>query len=304
MDRPYLLHMITTAKNLSPFDVNMAYDAGWDACTPYVGVSLEEVRGLVQDAIFSRGPKGVKRTGIFLGGRDAHLAMDMLEAARAAMVPPFEVSVFADPSGAFTTAGAMVACVEKVLRKGQGGGLSGLRALVFGGTGPVGSAAAVLAARAGADAVVLSHRDLKAAEEAAQRCSRRYGVSLSAGDGSSAQAVDTLLGEADVVLNAAAAGVRVLSAAQVASARRLKVACDVNAVPPAGIEGVGPMDDAAPLAGSRSGAVGIGALAVGNVKYRAQNKLLSQMRESGEPHYRPQYLGFDEALEAARAHVD
>jgi len=72
------------------------------------------VPALVQDAIFSRGPKGVKRTGIFLGGRDAHLAMDMLEAARNAMVPPFEVSVFADPSGAFTTAAALVAVVVRL----------------------------------------------------------------------------------------------------------------------------------------------------------------------------------------------
>ena len=100
MERPYLLHMITPAKNLSPFDVNMAYDAGWTACTPYLRVVLEEVEGLVRDAIFSRGPKAVRRTGIFLGGRDIHLAMDMLEAARGSMVPPFEVSVLADPSGA------------------------------------------------------------------------------------------------------------------------------------------------------------------------------------------------------------
>ena len=299
-DRRYLLHMITTAKNLSPFDVNMAYDAGWDACTPYVGVVLDEVRGLVQDAIFSRGPKGVRRTGIFLGGRDAHLAMDMLAAAKRAMVPPFEVSVFADPSGAFTTAGAMVACVESALRKGHGAGLSGQRALVFGGTGPVGSAAAVLAARAGADTVILSHRDLATAQQAARACSERYGVTLFAGDGSSDERVGGLLAEADVVFNAAAAGVQVLSASQIGSAHRLKAACDVNAVPPAGIEGVGLMDKAAPLAASRSGALGIGALAVGNVKYRAQNRLLKRMHEADTP----QYLGFVEAFDAAREHAD
>ncbi|MEW8382752.1 MAG: methylene-tetrahydromethanopterin dehydrogenase N-terminal domain-containing protein, partial [Candidatus Thiodiazotropha taylori] len=95
MERPYLLHMLTAAKNLSPFDVNMAYDAGWTACTPYIDVALNEIRDLVQDAIFSRGPKGVKRTGIFIGGRDAHLAMEMMQVARQSMVPPFEVSLFA-----------------------------------------------------------------------------------------------------------------------------------------------------------------------------------------------------------------
>lgn len=298
MERPFLLHMITAAKNLSPFDVNMAYDAGWDACTPYVGVQLEEVAGLVQDAIFSRGPKGVKRTGIFLGGRDGHLAMDMLEAARKAMVPPFEVSVFADPSGAFTTAGAMVACVQGALR-GQGSSLGGRRTLVFGGTGPVGSAAAVLAARAGAEAVIVSHSSLASAQRAADLCSERYGVDLSAGDGTSESAVAELLASAEVVFNAAMAGVQVLSSAQIGSADRLKVACDLNAVPPAGIEGVGPNDNAVALPTSLSGAVGIGALAVGNVKYQTQNQLLKRMREADEP----QYLGFDQAYEAALEHV-
>src|SRR3546814_18084745 len=54
-------------------------------------------------AIFSRGPRGAKRTGVFIGGRNAVLALDMLGAARKAMVPPFEISVFADPAGSFTT---------------------------------------------------------------------------------------------------------------------------------------------------------------------------------------------------------
>ena len=98
-------------------------------------MTLEEVAGLTQDAIFSRGPKGVARTGIFLGGRDVHLALDMLAASRAAMVPPFEVSVFADPSGAFTTAAAMVGAGEGCLRRSHGIGLATSRCLIFGGTG-------------------------------------------------------------------------------------------------------------------------------------------------------------------------
>ena len=52
-----------------------------------------------------------------MGGKDAILALDMLDAAKKAMVPPFECSVFADPAGSFTTAAAMVACVEQVLEE-------------------------------------------------------------------------------------------------------------------------------------------------------------------------------------------
>ena len=57
MEKPYILHMLTTAKNLSPFDVNMAMDAGWVSAVPYLNVELAEVQGLVQDAIFSRSQK-------------------------------------------------------------------------------------------------------------------------------------------------------------------------------------------------------------------------------------------------------
>ena len=156
MEKPYLLHMLTPTPNVSPFDVNLAYDAGWDAVTPYTGVGLGDVTDLVQDAIFSRGPKGVRRTGVFLGGRDVHLAVEMLETARKAMVPPFEVSVFADPSGAFTTAAAMVAAVKKTLTSAHRKPLDGTRTLVFG-TGPVGAIAAVLAAREGARGTLASH---------------------------------------------------------------------------------------------------------------------------------------------------
>jgi methylene-tetrahydromethanopterin dehydrogenase len=103
MERPCILHVHPGAQ-MSPFDVNMAADAGYQIITPYCGVSAEAITGLTQDAIFSRGPKGVARTGIFIGGRDALLAADMFDRARRAMVPPFVVSLFADPSGAYTTA--------------------------------------------------------------------------------------------------------------------------------------------------------------------------------------------------------
>ena len=216
MERKYLLHMMTAAKNLSPFDVNMAYDAGWEGCTPYTDVELAEVKDLVQDAIFSRGPKGVKRTGIFIGGRDAFLAIDMLELARKSMVPPFELSLFADPSGAFTTAAAMVACVDKQLKESPGSGLRGQTVAVFGGTGPVGSVAAILAAQAGAKVVIVSHHSREKADAVARLCGERYAVELTGADGSSGTAVEALVEQADVIFNAAKAGVRVVDAKQLA----------------------------------------------------------------------------------------
>lgn len=294
MEKKYLLHMLTSAKNLSPFDANMAYDAGWDACIPYIQVESDEVKGLVEDAIFSRGPNGVKRTGLFIGGRDMHQAMEMLETCQKSMVPPFVVSAFADPSGAFTTAAAMVAKVEKALRDGHGEGLSGQRIVALGGTGPVGSAAAVIAANAGARVTILGRQKEKS-DRAAELCNQKYGAD-SAVDGEANDQLDRLLGETDVVFASAAAGIQLVSKEQMANAPRLKVAADVNAVPPSGIHGLGVMDDGSSIEDSQSGAVGIGALAIGNVKYQTQHRLLQLMRETEEP----VYYHFEHAFEVAR----
>ncbi len=297
MEKPYILHLFTPAPQASPFDVNMAYDAGYDAVATYASVPVSGVAALTQDAIFSRGPKGVRRTGIFIGGREVDVALDMLDAARKAMVPPFEVSVFADPSGAFTTAAAVVAAVEKNLARHHGGAtLSGRRVLVLGGTGPVGLVAAALAAQEGAHVELASHSNLARAESAAALVADRYGLKvkpvLAIG-----QALQTLVAGAEIVIAAAKAGAEVLSVQTLASASTLLVAADVNAVPPAGIAGVGVMDDGVPLAAAASGkAVGIGALAVGNIKYQCEKGLFEAMRTAEKA----RYIDFRDAFAAAR----
>jgi len=298
VEKPFILHMITTAKNLSPFDVNMAQDAGWVSAMPYINVEPSEVRGLVQDVIFSRSPKGLQKTGIFIGGRDTKQAMDMLKTAKNSMVPPFEVSVFADPSGAFTTAAGLVAAVERELKSKFNTTLEGQNILALGGTGPVGQAAAVIAALAGAH-VRLIGRQLDKAERIADLCSNEFGegkITIAAGaDADKADYMKT----ADIVFATGAAGIELLSAELLAAAPRLKVAADVNAVPPAGIAGVDAFHNGTPIASSNSGAVGIGALAIGNIKYQAQNKLLKLMISSEKP----LYLYFTHAFEVAREYI-
>ncbi len=115
-----ILHMVTPLAHISPFDVNMALDAGYDATAAYANVSVKEITALVQDAMFSRSPRDAARTGVFIGGKDAFLALDMLEAAEKALLKPFEISLFADPAGSFTTAAAMIAIVEKTLTREKG----------------------------------------------------------------------------------------------------------------------------------------------------------------------------------------
>jgi methylene-tetrahydromethanopterin dehydrogenase len=296
MEKPFLLHLFTPMPQASPFDVNMAYDAGYHAVIPYTNVAFADVATLTQDAIFSRGPKGVVRTGIFIGGREIGMAADMLDAARKAMFPPFQVSVFADPSGAFTTAAALVAAVERTLKKVHDTTLSGRDVVVLGGTGPVGAAAAVLAAGAGARVRIASHSSAARAQMTSQVVNARYGTSTLAADASSEDYVSELLNEADVVLACAKAGVQVLSKAQLARASKLLVAADINAVPPAGIEGIGMNDDGVALQTASRKAVGIGALAVGNLKYQVMHALFAAMLQSDKP----LYLDFRDAFDSAR----
>ena len=296
MEKLNILHLFTPTPNASPFDVNMAYDAGYHAVMPYTHMTLEQVTAFTQDAIFSRGPKGVKRTGIFIGGREIGLAADMLDAAKRAMVPPFEVSVFADPSGAFTTAAGLVACVEQQLRKVHQTTLSGKNVVVLGGTGPVGAAAAVLASQAGAGVWIASHTSAARARMTSEVVNARYQASTQPGDASEQDNKRRMTAHADVVLGCAKAGVQVLSAQELSEARKLLVAADVNAVPPAGIEGVGMMDNGAPLAAGSGKAVAVGALAVGNIKYQVQRGLLEAMIAAEKP----LYLDFRDAFAAAR----
>jgi methylene-tetrahydromethanopterin dehydrogenase len=294
MERPYILHMFTPGRQMSPFDINMAADAGYQMVVPYCEVGVDAIAGLTQDTIFSRGPKGVARTGIFIGGRDALLAADMVERSQAAMVKPFVVSLMADPSGAYTTAAAMVACVETALKRLHEQGLEGQRVVILGGTGPVGRVAGVIAAQAGAEVFLSSRNGIDVAEQAARETGKRFGVTLHGLSGGDPAAVRTSIAQADVLLACAAAGVQIVSSELLAFAKRLKVAADVNAVPPEGIAGVGVMDDAKPLAGTA--AVGIGALAVGNVKYQTQHRLLVRLQRSEKA----VVLSFAEAFAVAR----
>ncbi len=290
----HILHMISPSDNVSPFDVNMAIDAGFDAVIPYNRVNDPgEVRALVQDAIFSRSPDNAKRTGLFIGGKDAITALDMMDKAKEAMVPPFEISVFPDPAGSFTTAAALVACTEKTLKNKFGTTLKGLKVKIYGGKGIVGSISGVLCAQAGAEATLIGYDGATHVANRADEFKKRFDVDLIAADGSDDDKNTALLEDADIVFCAARAGTRVLSEQQLATAKRIKIAADVNAVPPSGIEGVELKDDDRPLA---CGALSIGALTSGDIKVKTQYRMFELMCNEDKP----RYLNFDQAMQIAR----
>src|SRR4051794_30938339 len=94
----------------SVFDRVVAIDAGVDEIFSYGGVTPNQVRGLVHGAIFTRGPKHLKRTAVFIGGSDVAAGEGLLQEVLRHMLPQFglRVSVLLDPNGANTTAAAAV----------------------------------------------------------------------------------------------------------------------------------------------------------------------------------------------------
>jgi methylene-tetrahydromethanopterin dehydrogenase len=277
----HILHMLTPLRHMSPFDVNMALDAGYDAVVPYTEVTLEEVTGLVQDAMFSRPPKTGLRTGIFFGGKQAIAALDMLDAAKKALVPPFGISFFADPAGSFTTAAAMVACVEKLLRDKKNRALKGVRVAVFGATGVVGFSAAVISALQGAEVTLVGYDGIKRVSEGAAEIKARFGTAVNAADGSDDAKKAAILASAEIAFCAGRAGVQIISKAQLDTAKGLLIVADVNAVPPAGVEGLDVMANGAAL--NAHGTLGLGPLAIGNIKYKTESGLFRKMIEAAKP---------------------
>ena len=276
-----ILHMVTPTKHISPFDANMALDAGYDAVLTYSNVTLDDITGLVQDSIFSRPPKTGVRTAMFFGGKNASLALDMLTKARKALVPPFGMSFFADPAGSFTTAAAMVACVERILKEKHQRRLEGLKLAVFGATGVVGYAAAVIAALERSSVTTVGYDGIKRVTDSANEIRTRFNVEVRPADGTDDSKKTAILKENEAVLCAGRAGVQILSKAQLAGATNVLVAADVNAVPPAGIEGLDMQANGDAL--TPNGTVGLGPLAIGNIKYKTEFGLFQKMIAATKP---------------------
>jgi len=276
-----ILHMLDPRKHVSPFDVNMAADAGYKVIIPYTSVEVADVTPLIQDAIFSRPPNYGVRTGFFMGGKDAIMALDMMEAAKKAMVPPFECSVFADPAGSFTTAAAMVACVERVLKNKFNKNWKDVTVTVFGATGVVGFASSIIAALEGAKVRLVAHRGVDRVIKSAAVSKERFGVDLEPVAGETADQKREIISNAEIIFAAAAAGVQVVSKADKQIAKKLLVVADVNAVPPPGVDGMDLFMDGAQL--PDSSALGVGALAIGDIKYKTESGLFKQMLSSDKP---------------------
>ncbi len=268
-----LLLQLDSSKLPSVFDRVVAYDAGADEVMSYGGITTTEVRDLVYGCIFTRGPKDLKHTAVFIGGADMAAGEQLLAAATTAMFKPFTVSAMLDSNGSNTTA---VAAVEK-MRQAAGADLRGKRVVIVAGTGPVGIRAAGLFAKAGAD-VCITSRKADAGERARDLVLKRFGGTVRAIAMPDAREAVRACERAELLLNAGPAGVMLVPKQAWANRPGLKVVADVNAVPPLGVEGVETMDDGV----TKEGVVCFGALAIGNLKMKVHKACIARLFERND----------------------
>jgi methylenetetrahydrofolate/methylenetetrahydromethanopterin dehydrogenase (NADP+) len=266
-----LLLQLDPDRHPSVFDQVVAYDAGADDVLSYGGVTPTDVTPLVHGAMFTRGPAELRNTAVWVGGTDVGSAEALFSAVQKAFFGPFRVSAMMDANGCNTTAAAAVARLAEVV------GLSGARAVILGGTGPVGIRAAALFAREGADTVLCS-RSLDRAKSACERLKTGFDVSVTPCQASDEASVTEALEGATVCLTAGAAGVMFVPRAVWAKHRRLKALADVNAVPPLGIEGIEATDKGTERDGKRV----FGALGIGSLKMKVHRACVAQLFERND----------------------
>ncbi len=264
-----LLHLDSSVRP-SSFDRIVAIDAGADQVLTYGSVTPEAVRDLVHGAIFTRAPKDLRNTAIFIGGTDVATAEQLLAAVADTFFGPFRVSVMLDANGANTTAVAAVARIESL------GDVRGRRAVVIAGSGPVGSRVAGLLAERGANVFVTSRRSADGA--VAAKIQRRFNVSVQELVlGSGADAADAIR-DAEIIVNAGPAGVCLVPLDAWTSQTSLQILVDLNAVPPVGIEGVEAVDKGV----TRHGVMTFGALGVGSLKMKLHKSCIARMFERND----------------------
>jgi methylenetetrahydrofolate/methylenetetrahydromethanopterin dehydrogenase (NADP+) len=253
------------------FDNVVGYDGGADRITAYGGVTAANVGGLVEGAIFTRGPKDKKYTALFIGGSNVTEGQAVLAAVQKKFFAKFRVSVMFDCNGANTTAAAAVAWLA------HSRPLQGKRAVVLAGTGPVGQRAAALLAREGA-AVAITGRKLEVVESACAAIKSRFGADVKAVAAPTLAERGSAIDCAEIVLATGAAGIMLLEAKRWQDSPTLELVADANASPPAGIEGVAMGDR-----GTQShGKILFGPLGFGALKLAVHRACIARLFEQND----------------------
>jgi hypothetical protein len=272
MSKPRILIQLDSDPQPSTFDGVVAIDAGVEHLLSRGGVSPQNVRELVFGAIFTRGGDDLRHTAIFVGGSDVAAGEQLLAAIQQAFFGPLRVSVMVDSNGANTTAAAAVLAAARHAR------LAESRALVLGGTGPVGQRVARLLAGEGASVRVAS-RNLERARRVVAALAQRFPSARAEGVVTTNEAeTRQALMDVGIVVAAGAAGAQLLSSEVRKGCPALRVAIDLNAVPPVGIEGVKSTDQGQ----ERDGVICYGAIGIGGTKMKIHRRAIQTLFEAND----------------------
>lgn len=284
MTYPKILLCLDSDPQPSVFDGVVAVDAGVDHLFRHGGVTPETVRDLVYGAMFTRGPADLTNTAVFIGGSNVEEGEKLLAKVRECFFGPMRVSVMLDSNGANTTAAAAVLSAKKHLKpapagNGQSeGALAGISATVLAATGAVGRRVVRLLAGQGANIHVAS-RQLGRAQQVCDSVHKSIShAKLIAFETRDADSTQAAVAGANVVIAAGAPGAELLPDDLRRQCQSLEVAIDLNAVPPAGIGGIGPHDKA----DERNGQICYGAIGVGGLKMKLHKAAIRRLFESND----------------------
>ncbi len=262
-----VLLQLDSSRLPSVFDQVVAYDAGADVVMSYGGITEGDVRDLIHGCIFTRASKDLHNTAVWIGGNNMSAGEQLLAMAQDALFAPFSVSIMLDSNGSNTTAVAAVVKIEETL-----GNLTGKKVVILAGTGPVGQRAAGLLARDGAK-VTITSRKPEQGEKARQFISARFNVHVDAVTLNDPSQLPQVLEGAEVLLNSGPAGVQMVPQPVWTAAKTLKIAVDLNAVPPLGIEGIDVNDAGV----KRNRVIAFGAFGVGNFKTKLHKACVAKL---------------------------
>ena len=267
MSKRKILIQLDCDSHASVFDAVVATDAGVEQLLQHAAVEPADVRDLVHGTMFTRGPQDLSQTAIFIGGSNVAAGEELLRQVTGCFFGPLRVSVLLDANGANTTAAAAVLAAARHVP------LAGATAVVLAGTGPVGQRAVRLLARQGR-ACGLPRARWRRPDRFARRSPPASAVRqcVPAETKTAAETAAVLAG-AQIVIAAGAAGVELLPAEVRKNTPTLKVAIDLNAVPPVGIAGIEITDKAK----ERDGIVCYGAIGVGGTKMKIHRAAIEKL---------------------------
>lgn len=253
-----ILIQLDTDAHPSTFDRVVAVDSDVDEMFCYGSVTPGNVTPLIHGGMFTRGGDDLKNTAVFIGGSDVAAGEALLEKVQSTFFGPIRLSILMDSNGSNTTAAAAV------LAAGRHLDLSQTTALLLGGTGPVGQRAAQILTSLGATVRVGSRTAAKAEQTCEAVRAKIDSADVTAHETASADVLMSAAEGVELIIATGAAGVQLLSTEQRSQLASLKVAIDLNAVPPAGLEGIEVFDKAV----DRDGVACYGAIGVGGTKMK------------------------------------